>query len=102
MDGIVFDSMAEMKRYAELKILCQARKIRYLMRQPRFSVLDKTPRTRQHVYTADFMYEEDGQTIVEDMKGVVTKDYALRRDMFLARYPSFTFRENCRGIVKEY
>jgi hypothetical protein len=102
MDGVVFDSMAEMNRYAELKMLKQAGKIKCLMLQKRFTILERTPRSREHVYTADFMYLEGEQVIVEDVKGVVTTDYALRRDMFLARHPLITFRENCRGIIRDY
>jgi hypothetical protein len=102
MDGVVFDSVAEMNRYAELKILQRAGKIKDLVLQPRFILIEKTRRTRQHVYAADFMYLEDEQVIVEDVKGVVTTDYALRRDMFLVRHPRITFRENCRGIIRDY
>jgi hypothetical protein len=102
MDGTVFDSMAEMNRYAELKMLERAGKIKCLMLQKRFTILERTPRTREHVYTADFMYLEDEQVIVEDVKGAVTTDYALRRDMFLTRYPRITFRENRNGTIRDY
>jgi hypothetical protein len=102
MDGIVFDSMAEMNRYAELKILERAGVIKDLALQPRFTLIEKTPRTRQHVYTADFMYLENAQVIVEDVKGAVTKDYVLRRDMFLVRYPRIAFRENRNGTIRNY
>jgi hypothetical protein len=102
MDGTVFDSMAEMNRYAELKTLERAGVIKDLVLQPRFILIEKTPRTRQHVYTADFMYIIEAETIVEDVKGVVTKDYVLRRDMFLRRYPGITFRENRNGTIRDY
>jgi hypothetical protein len=101
-DGIVFDSAAEMKRYADLKIMEYAGLISDLELQPRFPLLEKTPRTRRHVYTADFMYKERGRTVVEDVKGYRTTDYALRRDLFLALNTEIGFREIRRGLVKEY
>jgi hypothetical protein len=101
-DGLVFDSAAEMKRYADLEIMEQAGLISDLELQPRFLLLEKTPRTRRHVYTADFMYKERERTVVEEVKGYKTTDYALRRDLFLIRNPGVRFREICRGKVKEY
>ena len=37
-------------------------------------------------YTADFMYYENGCTIVEDVKGVKTRDYILRKKLMKALY----------------
>ena len=34
-------------------------------------------------YKADFVYEMDGQTIVEDTKGVRTKEYVIKRKLML-------------------
>jgi hypothetical protein len=101
-DGVVFDSAAEMKRYADLKIMEYTGLISDLELQPRFLLLEKTPRTRRHVYTADFMYKERGRAVVEDVKGYKTTDYALRRDLFLAQYAEIGFREIHGGLVKEY
>ena len=102
MDGIVFDSIAEMQRYAELKMRERAGMISGLKLQPRFTIIDKTPRVKKHFYTADFMYRENGQTIVEEVKGFKTPGYALRRDIFLCFNPGIKFRENHNGIIKEY
>ena len=43
-------------------------------------------------YTADFTYTENGQQIVEDVKGMVTGDYALRRALMRAIF-GVTIRE---------
>jgi hypothetical protein len=34
-------------------------------------------------YIADFVYEQDGKTIVEDTKGFKTKDYIIKRKLML-------------------
>ena len=34
-------------------------------------------------YYADFVYEKDGNTIVEDTKGVRTKEYIIKRKLML-------------------
>ena len=37
-------------------------------------------------YIADFVYDMDGKTIVEDTKGVRTKEYVIKRKLMLFRY----------------
>jgi len=37
-------------------------------------------------YTADFTYTENGQQIVEDVKGMITPDYRMRRALMKAIY----------------
>lgn len=103
IDGLFFDSLAEMDRYLELKILQRAGKISGLSYQPCFEIIPKTKRVkRARVYTADFAYIENEKTIVEDVKGFITTDYKLRRDLFLNLYTEVVFREIHRGIVKEF
>jgi len=34
-------------------------------------------------YVADFVYETDGFLVVEDVKGLKTRDYVLKRKMML-------------------
>ncbi len=101
-EGIIFDSKAEMSRYIELKILESSGIISELSLQPRFTILDKGYRNRKRVYTADFMYAENGVWVVEDVKGKKTEAYSLRRDIFLSLYPQYIFRENTNGVIKEY
>ena len=37
-------------------------------------------------YVADFVYEENGQTVVEDVKGVKTPVYKLKKRMLAEKY----------------
>ena len=37
-------------------------------------------------YVADFVYDMDGKTIVEDTKGVRTKEYVIKRKLMLYRH----------------
>jgi len=62
-DGMKFDSKAEMARYGELRYLEMSGHISALELQPVF-LLPGGIR-----YKADFRYVEDGQTVVEDVKG---------------------------------
>ena len=42
---------------------------------------------RKVVYRADFVYtDKDGSQVVEDTKGFRTKEYVLKRKMFLYKY----------------
>jgi hypothetical protein len=38
---------------------------------------------RECNYIADFVYEQDGKTIVEDTKGVRTPDYIIKKKLML-------------------
>jgi hypothetical protein len=98
VDGITFDSKREANRYKELLLLERAGAISDLQRQVKYQlvpaqyrpVFDKKTRKwkercveREVNYIADFQYCEDGKLIVEDVKGVKTKDYILKRKMML-------------------
>jgi hypothetical protein len=37
-------------------------------------------------YVADFVYMENGERVVEDAKGVRTKEYVIKRKLMLQRY----------------
>ena len=98
VDGIVFDSMLEAKRYQSLKLLEKAGAIRKLelqrpfLLQPGFISDGKSIRPIK--YVADFVYvDADGRTVVEDTKGCKTKEYQLKKKMLLYKYPDITFRE---------
>lgn len=90
VDDIVFDSALEAKRYKQLKLLEDVGTIKNLMLQPKFNLMDsfkydgKT--IRAIIYIADFMYEEDGKRIVEDVKGIRTKDYIIKSKLFMKKY----------------
>ena len=92
--GITFDSMAEMKRYHELKMLEKSGVITGLELQPKFLLVPKTKKGGRAVYySADFKYIKDGQTIYEDVKGVQTDVYKLKKKLLLWQYPDINFYE---------
>ena len=91
LDGITFDSAREAKRYAELRLLERAGQIFNLQRQVPFVLIPKQVRDgktieRPVVYKADFVYTENGQEIVEDTKGMKTKEYVIKRKLMLWQY----------------
>lgn len=98
-DGIVFDSKKEKGRYEFLKMLARAGKIKDLKLQPRYLLQDsfryRGKKERKIEYVADFEYiDENGNKIVEDVKGEKTQVYKLKRKLFLFKYGGhIEFRE---------
>lgn len=100
VDGLVFDSKREAKRWKELRLLERAGAIRELERQTKFVLIpaQREPDTvgprggkvrgklleREVAYIADFTYlDNTDQLVVEDTKGMRTTDYILKRKMML-------------------
>lgn len=88
VDGIVFDSKLEAHRYRELQLLERAGEISDLQRQVKYELipsqkLDGKVVERAVTYVADFVYLENNKWIVEDTKGVRTKDYIIKRKLML-------------------
>ncbi len=92
LDGIRFDSKREAFRYMELKLLEKAGIIRDLEPHPKFPIHVAHHRcgelTQVCVYKADFRYREGprGLLKVEDVKGVCTPVYKLKKKMVEAQY----------------
>ena len=91
VDGIPFDSRKEAERYCELKLLQRAGQIHNLVLQKEFELLPKQEVDGKTVeravkYRADFTYEENGKTVVEDTKGFRTPEYILKRKLMLYLY----------------
>jgi hypothetical protein len=105
-DGVTFDSVREYRRFCELRLLEKAGEITNLQRQVTFPLIPTQREEPCEVYQrgknkgmpkqgkliekevnyiADFVYTDaaTGETIVEDAKGVKTKDYILKRKMML-------------------
>ena len=80
VDGHSFDSAAEGRRYASLAALEHAGKIAGLELQPRFDCVVAGVK-KICAYIADFRYRRDGTPIVEDVKGVRTAVYRLKRQL---------------------
>lgn len=82
-------SQKEHERANELKLMQRAGLISNLREQVKF-VLIPTQRDPQGnllekecSYYADFVYDKDGVTVVEDTKGFRTKEYRLKRKLML-------------------
>lgn len=86
VDGIKFASKKEATRYRELKLLERAGVITKLRMQVPFILVDKSQFGRQIKYLADFVYEEDGETVVEDTKGFRTDVYKLKKRLMAEKY----------------
>ena len=88
IDGEVFDSQREARRYRELAMLQRAGQISDLKRQVKYELIP-TQRIggkvveKSCVYIADFVYTKNGETVVEDAKGFRTKDYIIKRKLML-------------------
>lgn len=83
VDGIEFDSRKEALRYAELKLHEAAGNITDLVLQPRFPVYVNGKKIC--TYVGDFAYKDrDGNEFIEDVKGVKTPAYNLKKKLMLA------------------
>jgi hypothetical protein len=82
IDGITFDSKAEAARYTELKLLKQSGAIVGFCRQPSF-VLEASG-TR---YRPDFLVCDGEKIWAEDVKGMETRDFKLKKKIWDKEYP---------------
>lgn len=99
-DGHTFDSKAEHARYCELKLLSASKQ------WPRIMDLKVHPQwplnvngIRVAIYEPDFVYHEQQvpqapwHPVAEDVKGFLTPEYKIKRNLFKAIHPDFDFRE---------
>jgi hypothetical protein len=106
VDGIDFDSKKEAQRYKDLLFLQRAGVIGEIILQPSFLLQEKFvarsgEKIREITYRADFAYKETNRQIwtVEDVKGfsksskfsTETKEFKLKKKMFLKRYPCIEY-----------
>ena len=97
-NGVVYDSRKEAKRAFELNMLQRANEISNLQRQVKFELqpayTTKDGRKIQAIfYVADFVYKINGIQVVEDVKGVRTEVYRLKRKLFEYKYKDYKFIE---------
>lgn len=96
VDNIKFDSVLEANRYQELKLLQRAKQISNLRLQVPFLLQEgfkKNGKTHRKIeYIADFVYEENGQTIVEDTKGMKTETFKIKQKLFEYKYPELSIK----------
>lgn len=101
VDGVTFDSAKEARRYTELMLLLRTEQIRNLRLQPEYTLIEqyRKPENGELVramrYRADFSYErrtvdawgyERWLPTVEDVKGMKTSEYKLKRKQFRDKY----------------
>jgi hypothetical protein len=98
-NGIVYDSRKEARRHVQLLDMERNGEITDLQRQVKFVLIPaqrepdtigprggvKKGKLLEHecAYIADFVYEANGERVVEDTKGVRTKDYIIKRKLML-------------------
>ena len=96
IDGVTLDSQAEGRRYQQLRALANVWAIQDLIVHPRYLLVEARTidgkRERALYYEGDFAYTERGRWVVEDVKGVVTDVFRLKRRLFLERYPAIELR----------
>jgi len=86
VDGIVFDSKAESQFYSFLKMLKQKPLL-----QPTFLLQEKIV-TKKYLTISEINYVADFQieNIVFDVKGIETADFAIKKKLFMAKFPQLT------------
>jgi hypothetical protein len=91
VNGIVFDSAKEAKRYSELLLLLKAGEIGLLELQKDYEL--NAGGTHSLKYIADFVYmTKEGLKIVEDAKGYRTKEY-LKKKRLMKKIHNITIKE---------
>ena len=99
--GRTFDSKREAEVYLMLREKLRLGEIKHLECQPTYTLLEsfrdnQGKPQREITYTPDFMVEyDDGRREVIEVKGVRTRDYMLRKKLFLhmMRDTDIVFRE---------
>ena len=87
VDGYVFASKAEARRYSELKLLEAAGEIDGLVLQPVFPIVVNDVKICK--YIADFSYYSGQERFIEDVKSAATKKipvYRLKKKLVEAIY----------------
>lgn len=92
----VFDSKKEYDRWVQLKLFSKAGIIKDLHRQVPFELIpaqyDASGKCIEKPckYIADFVYQKDGKTVVEDVKGYKNGGaysiFVIKRKLMLERY----------------
>lgn len=87
VDGKRFDSKLEANRYEQLKLLQLAGEVKWFIRQPRFELAGGI------TYIADYLVHWDNLNVtVEDVKGMETKDFKLKKKLMAEAYPNVDLR----------
>jgi hypothetical protein len=97
-EGHTHDSKREAIRCNELHALQAAGEISELTIHPQYWFIIngrqlKHQNGRRVGYKSDFEYVENGMIVTEDVKGVIVRDWPLRRAVFIALFPDHHLRE---------
>lgn len=87
LDGRVFHSKKEATRYAELQLMQKANRIADLACQAEFRLTVNNQLICK--YYADFIYKQDGELVVEDVKSEPTRKlpaYRIKNKLMKAIY----------------
>jgi hypothetical protein len=82
--SLLFDSKKEAARYSELALLERAGQISELKLQPTFLIEVNGHKVCK--YRADYAYRQDGEQVVEDVKGIRTSTYRLKAKLLRATH----------------
>lgn len=96
--GVIYDSKKECLRAVQLDLLERSGKIKNLQRQVKFVLQDRFVNNEKKIirpiyYFADFCYEKNGIKYAEDVKGMKTEVYRIKKKLFQYRYPEYKFVE---------
>lgn len=96
--GMYFDSQKEGRRYKDLNLMEKAGLIGPVGCQPIFILQEafKDSFGKAHraiTYRGDFQYQEGKRVIVEDVKGMKTEAYKIKKKLFIKKYPHIELRE---------
>lgn len=83
-DGVRFDSRKEARRHQELQLEQRAGGITDLQRQVRFPIVVNGLLIT--TFVANHVYQRNGLRVVEDTKGVRTREYRLKAKLMRACY----------------
>lgn len=109
IDGMWFDSKGEYDRYCYLKMLEKTGEISNLRFHDKkdYIILIDDPKV---IYIPDFCYDEKGKHIVEDFKGMQTKEFIIKKKIIVSKIwkgeLDITFRlvknDNGYKVTEEY
>ncbi|MFZ2982000.1 MAG: DUF1064 domain-containing protein [Sphingobium sp.] len=88
VDGITFHSRAEARRWSALRLMERAGEIRDIEMQVEYLLIPSQKKPgggteRAIKYVCDFEYVRDGKRVIEDVKGMRTPDYIIKRKLML-------------------
>ena len=88
VDGIKFPSIKEAERWKTLRLMERAGEITLLARQVKIELVPKSNLFRAVYYVADFVYfdKKTGKTVYEDVKGMKTDVYKLKKKLLYWRH----------------